>query len=362
MANVEATLIQNLIDEIQTLIMEIKNAGEAGRTKLKDINVALCQDVLGNNTKLNTEDWSNRPEDEQNTLHARLAMIRDSLRTATGLDGPTDPNHIMSGEYATTGVVLWWASIGFLLTILLLSVIIWRWAKATRTDFAQRTQAASLAVRDLDAAREKETKAMASLADADHQVKQAQDDNAKQKAQQDRDLKERQAGAQRALREAAHTEAAEKSLTAIRAINDGGADEASVLEMVILLGALGGSLHLVGSLVKYVGNRQLKRSWLLYYFYTPIAGAALAPIVYMLLRVGILSPTSSSTGGSNIANLNLIAIYAFAALSGLFGKTALDKLAEVFKTIFRSGEASTKDSIRSERPPGGSTATGARSP
>jgi hypothetical protein len=116
-------------------------------------------------------------------------------------------------------------------------------------------------------------------------------------------------------------------------------------------------------LVKYVGNRQLKRSWLLYYFYTPVAGAALAPIVYMLLRVGILSPTSSSTsGGSTIANLNLIAIYAFAALSGLFGKTALDKLAEVFKTIFRSGEASTKDSIGSERPPGGSTATGARSP
>ena len=132
--------------------------------------------------------------------------------------------------------------------------------------------------------------------------------------------------------------------------------------MVILLGALGGSLHLVGSLVKYVGNRQLKRSWLLYYLYTPVAGAALAPIVYMLLRVGILSPTSSSTGASNIANLNLIAIYAFAALSGLFGKTALDKLAEVFKTIFRSGELPTKDSIGSERAPGVSTVTNAKTP
>lgn len=359
MANVEATLIQNLIDEIQTLIAEIKNAGEAGRTKLKDINVALCQDVLGNNTKLNTEDWSKRAEDEQYTLHARLAMIRDSLRTAAGLDGPTDPKHIMSGEYATTGAILWWASIGFILTILLLFIVIWRWGKATGTDFAQRVQAASVAVRDHDAAKDKETKAMASLAEAERKVKETQDDSAKQKAQQDRDEKERQAGAQRALREAANTEA----LAAIRAIREGGADEASVLEMVILLGALGGSLHLVGSLVKYVGNRQLKRSWLLYYFYTPVAGAALAPIVYMLLRVGILSPTSSSTsGGSTIANLNLIAIYAFAALSGLFGKTALDKLAEVFKTIFRSGEASTKDSIGSERPPGGSTATGARSP
>ena len=130
--------------------------------------------------------------------------------------------------------------------------------------------------------------------------------------------------------------------------------------MVVLLGALGGSLHLVGSLVKYVGNRQLKRSWLLYYFYTPVAGAALAPIVYMLLRSGF-SVQQVHPPVALISNLNLIAIYAFAALSGLFGKTALDKLAEVFKTIFRSEEASTKDSIGSERPPGGSTATGARS-
>ena len=121
---------------------------------------------------------------------------------------------------------------------------------------------------------------MANLAEAERQVKEVQDDNAKPKAQQDRDAKERQAAAQRALREAAYAEAAEKSLAAIRAIREEGANEASVLEMVVLLGALGGSLHLVGSLVKYVGNRQLKRSWLLYYFYTPVAGAALAPIVY----------------------------------------------------------------------------------
>lgn len=365
MANVEPTLIQNLIDEIQKLIEEIKNAGKAGRTKLEDINVALCQEVLGSNPKLNTEEWSKRSEDEQNTLHARLAMVRDSLRTAAGLDGPTDPKHIMSGEYATTGAILWWASIGFLLTILLLVVVIWRWGRATGTDFAQKTQAASTAVRDFDSAKDKETKAMASLAEAERKVKETQegqDENAKQEAQQDRKVKADQAAQQRSLREATYAEATEKSLAAIRAIRDEGADERSVLEMVILLGALGGSLHLVGSLVKYVGNRQLKRSWLLYYFYTPIAGAALAPMVYMLLRVGILSPSSSSTsGGSTIANLNLIAIYAFAALSGLFGKTALDKLAEVFKTIFRSGEASTKDSIGSERPPGGSTTTGARS-
>ncbi len=128
--------------------------------------------------------------------------------------------------------------------------------------------------------------------------------------------------------------------------------------MVILLGALGGTLHLVGSLVKYVGNRQLKRSWLLYYLYAPFAGAALAPILYMLLRVGILSPTGGPSTGSNIVSLNLLAIYAFAALTGLFAKTATDKLAEVFKTAFRSSEAASKDPIGAEKPPGAPASSG----
>ena len=124
MAKVEATLIQNLLDEIQKLEKEIKAAGAVGRTKLEDIKLlAVCQAVLVDDTKLDPAKWSERPEDEQNTLHARLAMVRDSLRSAAGLDGPTDPRHIMSGEYATTGAILWWASIGFLLTILLLAVI-----------------------------------------------------------------------------------------------------------------------------------------------------------------------------------------------------------------------------------------------
>lgn len=150
-------------------------------------------------------------------------------------------------------------------------------------------------------------------------------------------------------------------MEAVRLINRGGASEANVLKMVILLGALGGTLHLVGSLVKYVGNRQLKRSWLLYYLSTPIAGAALAPILYMLLRVGILSPTTGAGSGSSISSLNLIAIYAFAALTGLFAKTATDKLAEVFKTAFRSLEADSKDPIGAEKPPGAAGASSGKS-
>jgi len=353
MATIEATLIQNLLDEIQKLEDLIQSAGKSGRTKLDDIKIGdVRRAILGTDAKLDPEKWSKIAEIEQVSLRDRLTTIHDSLRGITGLDGPTDSKHIMCGAYASNSAIVSWTLIGFLLIVSTLFFIIKDWGRATGTDFAQKIQSASSALRDLDTAKDKETKAMANLAEIDRQMKLLQDDSSTKKLQQDRITIQRQSEAQRTLREAAYTEAVEKSLGAVRAIREGGADEASVLQMVILLGALGGSLHFFGSLVKYVGNRQLKRSWLLYYMYTPIAGAALAPIVYMLLRVGILSPTSSSTGGSQIANLNLIAIYAFAALSGLFGKTALDKLAEVFKTIFRSSEASTKDTIGSEKPPG----------
>ena len=105
--------------------------------------------------------------------------------------------------------------------------------------------------------------------------------------------------------------------------------------MVILLGA-GGFLHLASSMANYVGNRQLLRSWIVYYFLIPFQGAALAPIVYLLLRVGVLNPANSQPGSASPTDsLNLIGIYAFAALTGLFSKQAIEMLAEVFATIFK---------------------------
>ena len=135
---------------------------------------------------------------------------------------------------------------------------------------------------------------------------------------------------------------------AISSIREGIPTETSVVVMVALIGALGGSLHFIRSLTEFIGNRRLKRSWLLYCPCMPITGAGLALIVYMLLRTGILSPAGNTTDGSAVANLNLIAIYAFAALTGLFAKTALDKLHEVFATIFRTQGPSSRDAIDSE--------------
>ena len=125
--------------------------------------------------------------------------------------------------------------------------------------------------------------------------------------------------------------------------------EQTVLYMVILLGALGGFLHLASSMANYVGNRQLLRSWIIYYVLIPFQGAALAPVIYLLLRVGVLNPANPAAGtASPTDSLNLISIYAFAALTGLFSKQAIETLADVFATIFKKVNA--KDSLDKPRP------------
>lgn len=105
--------------------------------------------------------------------------------------------------------------------------------------------------------------------------------------------------------------------------------EQDVLLMVILMGVLGGFLHLTSSLAMYVGNRHLMRSWVVYYLLMPAEGAALAVAIYLLLRVGVLSAGTNTTG-----NLNSIGIYGFSVLAGIFSKQALEMLGSVFNVIF----------------------------
>jgi len=110
--------------------------------------------------------------------------------------------------------------------------------------------------------------------------------------------------------------------------------ESVVLVTVMAMGALGGCLRLICSFVKYIGNRQLKRSWLTFYLAMPYEGAIIAMLIYMLLRVGIVSLPAGE--GSETQSRILFSIYAFSGLSGLFARNAVDKLAEIFKIIFQT--------------------------
>ena len=112
--------------------------------------------------------------------------------------------------------------------------------------------------------------------------------------------------------------------------------ELALMILVLCSGALGGLVHLYSSLAAYIGERRLERSWLLFYYLRPPVGAALAIIVYFVLRVGVLSP--SQLQGSGAEAVNVYGVLTFAALAGMFARQAVDKLAEVVEILFKKAK------------------------
>ena len=306
MATVDLRSTQTRLDQIADLTRAIESAGDRGRRRLRWIKVEEARGelpLLADGSTLDEKAWSRLGGSRRAELRQHLGTVQDLLREAAGLDGPSDPKHIMSAEYASTRAVWGYACFGLGLTVILLCCIVRCWDGATGTCLVPRVQEAVAALRSLE-----ETSKEATLIS--------------------------------------------KVIEEIQSALGEGATERSVLTMVILLGTLGGSLHLVRSLVMFVGNRQLRRSWLPYYSSMPVTGAGLAAGVYMLLRVGLVSPSGGAAEGAAVAKLNLIAIYAFSLLTGLFARTALDKMSEVFKTLFRTGHEQSKDALGNGMPTG----------
>jgi hypothetical protein len=98
---------------------------------------------------------------------------------------------------------------------------------------------------------------------------------------------------------------------------------------VAVAGALGGMVHVLRSLVWYAGNRLLKWRWVPFYVMRPVLGAAMATLLYFLVRAGFFSPSSSTTEASPYG------FAALAALSGLFSDHAAEKLRTVASELFQ---------------------------
>lgn len=349
--------VRQLVEHIIDLQNFIKTRGEEGQTRLQVIPVdTSCQKIRDSNGQFLSQNWTSLTDKEKGKLHLELLQIRDSLQAASELDGPPDKRHVMYATYASTEAIYACAALGGILTVALLCVIGLQWDKALNADYAEKINAAATAVTRLkqaeDEAKKAAEEALAAQGKADEETKASTSNQAatgpdnttpnapqtvpSSPAKNEAQTKLRLANAKEQAKEQALQAASLPAIEAIKTIiKNEGAKESTVLQMIMLLGALGGTLHLVGSLVNYVGDRKLRRSWLLYYFALPFVGAALAPIVYMLLRVGILTPTGQGNGGTAIANLNLISIYGFAALTGMFAKVATEKLGDVFTAMFQ---------------------------
>ncbi len=105
--------------------------------------------------------------------------------------------------------------------------------------------------------------------------------------------------------------------------------EGRFLIIAAAAGALGSYIHLATSFVHYAGNRNLLQSWGWWYFLRPSIGAALALVVYFVLRAGLIS----GSGEAATANLNPYGVASVAALAGMFSKQATEKLRDVFENI-----------------------------
>ena len=102
-----------------------------------------------------------------------------------------------------------------------------------------------------------------------------------------------------------------------------GPDDA-LLVIVIVVSALGGWVHSAKALAFYIGERELRTTWLWWYFIRVVVGSPLAVIFYFAIRGGVLST------GTTSSDINPYGVAAIAGLVGLFSEAALSKLRDAF--------------------------------
>jgi hypothetical protein len=115
--------------------------------------------------------------------------------------------------------------------------------------------------------------------------------------------------------------------------------EALYLVAVIALAVLGATLHALISFADFLGNRSFKGSWFWWYVLRAPTGAAIAVILYLAIRGGLLSVSTSTT------NLSPYGIGAIAALAVLFSRHVSDKFKEVFDVLLPTKDVGRRDRL-----------------
>lgn len=132
-----------------------------------------------------------------------------------------------------------------------------------------------------------------------------------------------------------------------------------ILLIALMAGGLGAFVSSILSLATYVGNRELTRSWGIWYLARPPAGMALGLFTYLALRAGLLNAPT---------NVDVVSPYGVAAISvivGMFIRQATDKLRDVAEVIFASStNAERREAIHpaAQTPSQGSTPGGGNQP
>jgi hypothetical protein len=102
--------------------------------------------------------------------------------------------------------------------------------------------------------------------------------------------------------------------------------ETNVLKVALLFGILGSSIHGIASHVTWIATNKWNIRWVFWYIARPIIAAALAILVYVVLRAGLITTVQPA--------VSLYGIAAVSALVGLFSSQATQKLRDMFDSIF----------------------------
>ncbi|MER5175182.1 MAG: hypothetical protein ABJB76_01705 [Candidatus Nitrosocosmicus sp.] len=122
--------------------------------------------------------------------------------------------------------------------------------------------------------------------------------------------------------------------------------EIKLLQISILFGILGSSIHGLTSLSTWNSTNKLKKSYFQWFLTKSFIGGALALIIYALLRASLLSGVSSQSGMMNPQGfVNVYGVAGLSALVGLMTEPMTRKLRDVFDTIFGIDKGSDKDDV-----------------
>jgi hypothetical protein len=122
-------------------------------------------------------------------------------------------------------------------------------------------------------------------------------------------------------------------------LEDGTPSTVSLIALIALAGALGGLIHGASSFAIFAGNRQFKSSWTWWYVLRPVLGAAVAQVVYLVVRSGM------GSGGPTLSGADCLKTPGFAGLIGMFAEPAMLKLKDIFNTIFTPRDDPRKDAL-----------------
>jgi hypothetical protein len=127
------------------------------------------------------------------------------------------------------------------------------------------------------------------------------------------------------------------------------------LLLVLTMGVMGGTLYGMLGFCLHLALDDFKPQWNCWYLFRPFLGAGLALLVHLAIRGGFLTLSNQEI------SLSLYSTAALAGLCGMFSEQASKKLAEVFRTLFRTEDDVVRSQEEEERKTKGAATKAGRS-